>query len=273
MKSQRGAACSAGGTGTIRAVISFMLAGLIATFLVACGSSQQAVETTGQSATSAKLTVAEVKKALATLDTTWSPGGGGAVNVAAFARSILVQLPAAYTQPGLSDDAKTKRVDDAMAAYNSMVAAKGERAAFKILDNLQFASNQGVLSRKLTADEAAIAPLLNGMHGATLMFSHGDTPMWTWEVQSVSIVGPSTAKVTYTASPTISFVLGKDNPLVFKDPAARYQKVLEFENTNAGWRLAGWSNFKEFVHQIQANVQPDALTRPPLGWWELGSAR
>lgn len=268
---QRGDANSAGSAGTVRAVISFILAGLVATFLVACGSTEHAEKPTAP-VSSGKLTVKEVKNALATLDTTWSPGGGGAVNVAAFARSILVQLPAPYTQPGLSEAEKTKRIDDAMVAYDRVVAAKGERAAYRLLDNLQFVSSQGS-SRKLTADEMAIAPLLNGMHGATLMFSHGDTPMWSWEIQSVSIVGPSTAKVTYTASPTISFVLGKDNPLVFKDPSARYQKVLEFENTQTGWRLAGWPNFKEFVHQLQANVQPAALTRPALGWWELGSAR
>lgn len=257
-----------------RAAALCAIAALVTSAIAACGSSESAVEVTAAPAPSGKLTVTEVKKALTSLDTTWSPGGGGAVNVAAFARSILIQLPAAFTQEGLRDADKAARIDEAMAAYNALVAAKGERAAYRLLDNLQFVSSQGKgLSRPLTAEERAITPLLNGMRGSTLMFSHGDTPMWSWEIQSVSIVGPSTAKVTYTVAPSTDFVLGKDNPIGFKNSNVRYQKVLEFEHTKSGWRLAGWPNFVAFVHELQANVQPASLTKSGLGWWELGSAR
>jgi hypothetical protein len=242
--------------------------------LAACAASKEAEVTPTDTGGINKITVAEVKKVLASVDTTWSPGGGGSVDVAAFANSILEQLPADYTAKGLtSDEAKRARIAEAVAAYKAVEESRGQKAAFRLLDNMQFVAVKAASSpsRKLTSQELAIAPLFNGMQASTLMFAHGDTPMWSWEIKDVKVVGEGKAKVTYVTAPVTDFVFGKANPLRFKSSTATYEKVLEFTHDDkSGWRLSGWPNFNEFRAQLEANVQPKSLVSG-YGWWELGS--
>jgi hypothetical protein len=242
--------------------------------LAACGSSEEPEVSEVVPSSGDRITVVEVKKVLASVDTTWSPGGGGSVDVAEFANSILVQLPAEYTAKGLaSDEAKKARIAEVVAAYRAIEEARGQKAAFRLLDNMQFVGVKTAASppRARTPQELSIAPLLNGMRASTLMFAHGDTPMWSWEIKDVKVVGEGKAKVTYTARPVTDYTLGKANPLTFKDPDATYEKVLEFShNDKSGWRLSGWPNFNEFRAKLEANVQPKSLVSG-YGWWELGS--
>lgn len=262
-----------GGRAILRAATLAVACGLVVA-LAACGSSEETEVAPAVSSNGDKITVAEVKKVLASVDTTWSPGGGGSVDVAAFANSILEQLPAEYTAKGLtSDEAKKARIAEVVAAYRAIEEARGQKAAFRLLDNMQFVGVKTAASppRARTPQEQSIAPLLNGLRASTLMFAHGDTPMWTWEIKDVKVVGEGKAKVTYTVRPATDFVLGKANPLTFKDPNATYEKVLEFShNDKSGWRLSGWPNFSEFRAQLEANVQPRSLVTG-YGWWELGS--
>jgi hypothetical protein len=265
---------SFGGGRVIRGVAALVLACGLVVALAACGSSKETEVTPSNSGGGTdKITVTEVKKVLASVDTTWSPGGGGSVDVAGFAGSILEQLPADYTAKGLSsEEAKKARIAEVVEAYRAIEKTRGQKAAFRLLDNLQFVGVKmaGSPSRAWTSQELAIAPLFNGMRASTLMFAHGDTPMWSWEIKDVKVVGEGKAKVTYTAAPVTDFVFGKANPLTFKDPAATYEKVLEFDHTDSGWRLSGWPNFNEFRAQLEANVQPKSLVSG-FGWWELGS--
>jgi hypothetical protein len=266
---------SLGNGGAIHRVVALAAACGLVVALAACGSSKEAEVTPADSGGGTdKITVSEVKKVLTSVDTTWSPGGGGSVDVAAFANSILEQLPAEYTAKGLaSDEAKKARIAESVAAYKAVEEARGQKAAFRLLDNMQFVAVKATTapSRQLTAQELAIAPLFTGMRASTLMFAHGDTPMWSWEIKDVKVVGEGKAKVTYTAAPVTDFVLGKVNPLKFKSPTATYEKVLEFSrDEKSGWRLSGWPNFNEFRAQLEANVQPKSLVTG-YGWWELGS--
>jgi hypothetical protein len=260
----------------IRGAVALALACGLVMALAACGSSEEAeVAPTNSSGGANKITVAEVKKVLTSVDTTWSPGGGGSVDVAAFANSILEQLPAEYTAKGLaSDEAKKARIAEAVAAYKAVEESRGQKAAFRLLDNMQFVGVKAATTppRARTSQELAIAPLFNGMKASTLMFSHGDTPMWSWEIKDVKVVGEGKAKVTYTAAPVTDFILGRANPLKFKNPTSTYEKVLEFTHDDkSGWRLSGWPNFSEFRAQLEANVVPKSLVSG-YGWWELGSA-
>jgi hypothetical protein len=265
---------SLGGSRAVRGATALVLSCSLVVALAACGSSKEAEVTPTDTGGSNKITAAEVKKVLASVDTTWSPGGGGSVDVAAFANSILEQLPADYTARGLaSDEAKKARIAESVAAYKAVEEARGQKAAFRLLDNMQFVAVKAPTapSRKLTSQELAIAPLFNGMRASTLMFAHGDTPMWSWEIRDVKVVGEGKAKVTYTAAPVTDFILGKPNPLTFKSPTATYEKVLEFTHDDkSGWRLSGWPNFGEFRTRLEANVQPKSLVTG-YGWWELGS--
>jgi hypothetical protein len=212
----------------VRAIVTFVLMVFVVGSLAACGSSEKA-EAPSAPKDPGKITEAEVRKVLASLDTTWSPASTGAVDVSAFAASILKQLPPELTSAELKSEAdKTARIESAVAAYKRIEAAKGPKVAFRMLDNIQFVGARPASApvRKWTADEVAMAPLLNGLAASTLMFSHGDTPMWAWQIQDVNLTGATSAKVSYDASPSLSFVLGKPNPLTFKDPTALYLSLI-----------------------------------------------
>lgn len=221
---------------------------------------------------SSVLTTADVAEVLAGIDNhNWDIAGSGRVNVPAFARSILLQLPPIYSGVPANDTKnKAARIEHAVTAYENVAATQGEVAASRMYDNLQFVgTNDQTSSTHLTAEQAAMQPLVNGMEASTLMFSHGDTPMWDWNIESISIMGNSTARVSYATTLPAGVELGEADPLRFKDPAATYDKVLTFQRTSKGWRLSGWDNFLEFKQAIEANVQPASLVGG-YGWWEQG---
>ena len=189
------------------------------------------------------------------------------VDLAAFAQSTLESAqsiwwvePSTDIRRTLTGAEKNAIVAESIAAWLSREQSIGETSTLSDVLGVRLYAPSSV---DRIRPDSLFEVLGQGLAPLGLMFgAHDPDDAWTWRVEQVTVTGPTTADVTYSAS------VKPDAGWRFVDPSVSYVKHLTFSTTaGGGWRLAGWSNYAEVRSRFDANITPPGSVTAIDEWW------
>lgn len=230
------------------------------------GCASQAVVTLQHPVTGPQLSIQDVRDWMASRDATGLTSYNE--NIPAFAVSVLRQFPPAQVDRSLhSEAAKAAAIDRAFDAFERIAASRGETEAIDQLSQMA-AHLQDEVPLKPTTDQSAFAPLVKAQLLDIDFLSPQASDLWDSKLETITITGTDTVKVTYSATPSVPRDPSEHNPLSFRNPTLRYEQLLKFEYVGPHhWRLSGWPNYMAVKRLLESNVVPQSLVTDDLTWW------
>ena len=257
---------------------ALLIAALAAATITGCSQSQRLGSVVGADK-AATLSERAVRDVLSSMDLSKGPSSDFKVDVPAFASSIVGQLPI-YVDPSdpwpdpttfhppdtplrqLSPAEASAKLREALAVYHAIETSSGSAAADQAIA-ASTGPDYGALSK---ADQGLIDLLGEGSIRLTFMFGEPDPTQWIWKLDGVSIVGTSTADVTYSVATPAG------QPFHFTK--TRFVKRLHFgKRSDGSWVLDGWLGYPAFERDVREAITPgdDIPTMVPDWWNSLGA--
>lgn len=177
------------------------------------------------------------------------------VDVLTFAQNTLETTSAIWwREPGssgvvvLKGPEKSAIVAESTAAYLKRVSSLGDATALGDMMGIWLQPPDAFDRNRADSQLEVIA---QGLRPLGLMFGAQDKDnSWVWTVEDVTVTGPNTADVTYSAQ-TLPGTNWR-----FIDPSLRYTKHLQFSRVAGRWLLSGWSNYAQVKSKFDSNVVP-----------------
>ena len=242
-------------------------------------SASSATSTSGVTTPTVPITPDDVKAVLAQIDYAESSDAStteyndmishavAGVDLAAFAQNTLESTqsiwwvePSTDVGRAVTGAEKNAIVAESIAAWLSREQSIGETSTLSDVLGVRMYAPSSV--DRIRSD-SLFEVLGQGLAPLGLMFgAHDADDAWTWRVEQVTVTGPTTADVTYSAS------VRPDAGWRFVDASASYVKHLTFSATaGGGWRLAGWGNYGEVRSHLDANITPPGSVTAIDEWW------
>jgi hypothetical protein len=260
--------------------VSRLLGLVLALLLLAAASGCQSAPRTPAASLAVDpgpLTVADVQGVLASMAAAPGASSDFKVDVAAFASSVIGQLPVyvdkadpsvgpttfhepeGTTQRQMTPSEASSTVGQALAVYRRIERAQGAAAADSAMNSAGRGDTQGSLS---AGDRNLLALLQEGAGRLTFMFGEPDPKAWTWKVTKVAVVGTDTADVTYAVAVPAA------KPFKFTRPS--HTKRLHFgRRVDGTWVLDGWLDYLRFESGVKGSIKPsDEIPNLVPNWWD-----
>jgi len=241
--------------------------------------SSTATSTSGVTTPTVPITVDDVKAVMAQVDYAESSDSStteynntishavAGVDLSAFAQNTLEATssiwwvdPSTNTSTTLTGAEKDSIVAESIGAWLKRERSVGETSTLSDLLGVRLFPPD---SADRIRPDSLLEVIGQGLSPLSLMFgAHDVDDDWAWRVEQITVTGPMSADVTYSAS-TNSHARFK-----FIDPSVAYVKHLTFAQTaGGGWRLAGWSNYPEVRARFLNNITPPGSVTNIDEWW------